>query len=272
MHQYANKYVRISDISAYLICPRLAYFRRRREGRAPSPEVVRSAIFKELSRSLAGVLAADDPEALLRSNAEVACGDAEIVYGLDAGPVLEEVIGLAGDVIEGLLIESERVGRERLLALLDPWERAQVIYSDRLRISGSVDRVALVDGARCPVVVGASRPPANGVYAADRLKLAASAMLVEEKYGEPISRGAVEYTCGWRIRETDVRRGDRMALLSARNRVLQMGSAMPAAKRGSWCPACEHREACDVRPSLLGSLFRPMLANDIARSRMETNK
>ncbi len=85
MHEYANKYVRLSDISAYLLCPRLAYFRRRHRSFASSREAVRAAVFKEISRSLAGVMAVDDEETVLRSQIEVACADAEIVYGIPVG-------------------------------------------------------------------------------------------------------------------------------------------------------------------------------------------
>ncbi|MGA9139984.1 MAG: Dna2/Cas4 domain-containing protein [Methanocella sp.] len=218
-------------------------------------EVVRASIFKELSRSLASALTTDDPEATIRTQIEVACNDAEIVYGIPTEPALEEAIGLAGDIIAGLRIESARIGRDRLLATLSPCERSQAIYSDRLRISGHVDRIVMLDKARQPVVICASKSPENGVYAADRLKLAACAMLMEEKFGAAVDRGVVEYMCGWRLRETDIRKYDKMAVLSARNRIMQMGTAMPEARRGTWCTSCQYAGSCDVRPSLVSSLF-----------------
>ncbi len=272
MQDIANKYIRISDISAYLLCPRLPYFRRKHLSFASSPEAVRAAVFKEISRSLPGVFIADDPEATLRSQVEIACRDAEIVYGMPVEEIMDEALGAVGDIVSGLAAETARIGKDRLLALLNPYERGQVIYSDRLRISGSVDRIALLDGARCPVVVCASRPPENGIFAADRLKLAACAMLVEEKYGEPVSHGIVEYVCGWRVREAGIRKSDRMAVLSARNRIVQTGSAMPDARRGTWCVTCQFAESCNVRPTFMSSLFRPMLLDNTALSRNETNK
>lgn len=268
----ANKYVRISDISSYMLCPRLAFFRRRHNGHATSVEIVRAAIFKEISRSLASALATDDPEAVIRSQIEVACSDAEIVYGLPTGPVLEEAVSLARAIIAGLHVESARIGRNRLMAALSPRERSQAIYSDRLRISGSIDRIVLLDDILCPVVICASKPPENGIYVADRLKLTACAMLMEEKYGTAVRRGLVEYVCGWRIRETEIRKYDRMAVLSARNRIAQMGSAMPDARRGTWCVACQFVSSCDVRPSLVSSLFRPVILDSSGQRRQETNK
>jgi CRISPR-associated exonuclease Cas4 len=272
MQTFENKYVRISDISAYHLCPRLAYFRRKHQSFAPSFEVVRAAVFKEISRSLAGIIAGDDEETALRSEIEVACSDAEIVYGIPAEAVLEEATGAVEDILAGLHTEAERLGWDKLLAIINPCERAQIIYSDRLRISGSVDRIVLLDGARCPVVVCASRPPENGIFAADRIRLAACSLLTEEKYGEKVDRGAVEYMCGWRIRETEIRKTDRMAVLSARNRIVQAGSAMPDARRGRWCATCQFADSCNVRPSFKGSLFRPMLLDNTALSRNETNK
>jgi CRISPR-associated exonuclease Cas4 len=272
MHYYANKYVRLSDISAYLLCPRLAYFRRRHRSYASSQVAVRAAVFKEISRSLASVMAADDKENALQSQIEVACADAEIVYGLPVEDILEEANGAVIDIIAGLHAEAARIGRERLLALLNPYERGQIIYSDRLRISGSVDRIALLDGARCPVVVMASRPPENGIFAADRLRLAACALLIEEKYGESVTHGVVEYVCGWRVREADIRKTDRMAVLSARNRIVQAASAMPDARRGAWCATCQFADSCNVKPSFNGSLFRPMLLDNTALSRNRIDK
>ncbi len=272
MQYVANKYVRISDISAYMLCPRLAFFRRRHNGHATSMEIVRSAVFKELSRSLASALTTDDPEATIRSQIEVACRDAEIVYGLPTEPVLAEAIGVAGEIIAGLRIESGRIGRDRLQAMLSPCERSLAIYSDRLHISGYVDRIVMLDNARQPVVICASKPPANGIYAADRLKLAACAMLLEEKYGTPIDRGMVEYVCGWRVRETDIRKYDRMAVLSARNRIVQAGSAMPDARQGAWCVSCQFAGSCKVRPSLVSSLFKAVTFDNNGLSRQETNK
>jgi CRISPR-associated exonuclease Cas4 len=272
MQYVANKYVRISDISAYLLCPRLAYFRRRKGGAEHTVELVRAAVFKELSRSLASALATDDPEAAIRSQIEVACNDAEIVYGLPTGPVLEEAIGLAGDIIEGLHIESGRIGRNKLMTMLSPCERSQAIYSDRLRISGHVDRIVMLDAVRCPVVICASKAPERGIYAADRLKLAACAMLMEEKYGAPVGRGMVEYVCGWRIREADIRKYDRMAVLSARNRIVQAGSALPDARRGTWCVTCQFSPSCDIRPSLVSSLFSHVIFDSSGQRRQETNK
>ncbi len=186
--------------------------------------------------------------------------------------ILEEANGEIAAILAGLHAEAARIGRERLLAMLNPYERGQVIYSDRLRISGSVDRIALLDGARCPVVVCASRPPENGIFAADRLRLAACAMLIEEKYSEPVTHGVVEYVCGWRIREADIRKTDRMAVLSARNRIVQAASAMPDARRGTWCATCQFADSCNVRPSFMGSLFRPMLFDNTALSRNRIDK
>lgn len=272
MHEFANKYVRLSDISAHLLCPRLAYFRRRHRSFASSPEAVRAAVFKEISRSLAGVLRDGDPEAGLRSQVEVACKDAEIVFGLPVEEILEEALGRVGDIIAGLETETARIGGERLLAIINPYERGQIIYSDRLRISGSVDRIALLDDARCPVVVCASRPPENGIFAADRIRLAACALLMEERYGEPVAHGIVEYVCGWRVREAEIRKSDRMAVLSARNRIVQTNSAMPDARRGAWCATCQFADSCNVRPSFMSGLFRPLLPDNTALSRNRIDK
>lgn len=272
MQNYANKYIRLSDISAYMLCPRLAYFRRRRQQIAMSPEMVRAAVFKELSRSLASVIEAGDPETALRTNVEEACVDAEIAYGIPMDRIREEAICGVSDIIAGLHTEAARIGRDRLLAILNPYDKSRIVYSDRLHISGSIDRIIMQEGSRCPVVVCASQPPENGIYAADRIKLAACSLLVEEKYGEAVERGMVEYVCGWRVRETEIRKRDRMAVLSARNRIHQMGSSMPEASRGSWCHGCQYSDACKVKVSFVDSLFGPLLTDSSSPGRARRDK
>jgi CRISPR-associated exonuclease Cas4 len=258
MHFNENKYIRVSDIASYLLCPRLAYFRRRKRDPSLSPEMARSAAFKEVSRCLAAAMADASPGEALRAGIDAACADVELVYGLSAAAVRAEALGLVDDIVSGLRAEEARMGRDRLMALLGSCERKLAFYSDRLYLSGTVDRIALVDGERLPVIVSAYRPPPAGVYAADRVRLAAYAMLVEEKHGS-VERGVVEYVCGWRIREVGVRKRDRLAALSARNRIRQMGSAMPDANRGAWCPGCQYAGSCTVKVAFVDSLFRPLI-------------
>ncbi len=143
------------------------------------------------------------------------------------------------------------------MSVLYPCTTGATIYSDKLRISGTIDKLVMSKGTPIPVIISSSGPPQKGIYASDRIRLAAYTMLISEKYDVPCSAGAVEYVAGWSLRRAEIRYEDKRKALYARNRVMDMDRGrMPGTARGKWCGACGHSDACSVKPSLLSSLFK----------------
>lgn len=260
MHDIANKYVSVSVIASYYLCPRLAYFRSGRWD-GPSDAEVRAGVFKCISYSLSGVVSSAGQEAALGKVISAACADALCIYGpahdktiLLAG---EEIKARAGDIISGLTLEKERRGEPELMRILAPSSAGVAIYSDRLRMSGTIDKAVDFGTGPAPVIISSSAPPENGIYASDRVRLAAYAMLLSEKYGVNCIAGGVEYVPGWCLRTVAVRYEDKRKALYARNRILEaMEGRMPDVSRGNWCGRCSFESTCNVKVSLLDSLFK----------------
>jgi CRISPR-associated exonuclease Cas4 len=256
MHNFANKYVRVSDLSSYMICPRIAFFRVRQDDAGHTAEGVRSEVLQEIAVSLYSIATAVNPAIAMEQVYDRACEDIAAVSGLTVEEVRAMADGYPENIIRGLQEESARLGRERLLKLLKQEETRISLRSDKLRLSGTVNRIASVDSRLMPAVVSSSQPPENGIYKSDRIRLAAYALLISERYGVEVEQGIIEYMGGWCIREAEIRRGDKREALSIRRRIEESGSSMPDARRGKWCEKCTYRSKCTARVSFLDSLFK----------------
>jgi CRISPR-associated exonuclease Cas4 len=260
MHKNENKFVRASEAASFYMCPRLVYFQRRYPNDI-SDAMVRASFFKALSASLPSVLLSSRPEIALEEAIVNACSDSLLIYG----PFYEPAVSNAGlvargkvrNIIAGLQEEKKLMGEVRLTETLSPGCIGLALYSDKLRLSGTIDRVEWGGKIPCPTIISASDPPVAGVYASDRIRLAAYALLIMEKYGVACTSGAVEYVPGWSLRRAEIRYEDKRKALYARNRVLEMDMGrMPEAIKGKWCAHCGHYDACNVKVSLLGRLFK----------------
>lgn len=256
MQNFANKYVRVSDLSSYMICPRLAFFRFRKREDTESPRTVRSELYREISRSCGIALASDNPQEAVRRAICKACKDMPFVCGFSADEARSEMIQQIDCIVAGLNRESERLGKDRLAAMLRPEAERVTLYSDKLRMSGRIDRIIRVDGQYMPVIVSASAPPENGIFRSDRIKLAAYSLLISEKLDQVITRCAMEYMEGWCIRETEIRQTDVREALSVRRRIEEARNAMPDAQRGKWCGGCTYKNSCVARVSFLDKLYK----------------
>ena len=260
MQNNANKFVRVSDIATFYFCSKLTYFNLRRAHELHAPEV-RADIFKALSASLIDALLSGAPEKSLEAAIRVACDDELVIHGEKVADTVEtvrvEAIGLIKDIIAGSLSEKQRLGDQRFGQLLSPISVSESIFSDHLRISGTIDRIVRVDGELIPVVISTSTPPPYGIYGRERVKLAAYSLLLSEKYGESVTNGTVEYITAGQLRETVIRSDDKRKVLYARNRILEMlHGNMPDSRRGEWCKRCIYNDSCTVKVSFLDSLFK----------------
>jgi CRISPR-associated exonuclease Cas4 len=249
MHIIENKLVRVSELSTFYLCPRLVYFERRREPRLTDAEV-RAGVFKSVAYVLPAVKRSPDAGAELLKAIDEACSDCLLIYG--AGferPILQAADELrvqSNEILSGLLKETVSTSSAAL-----------TLYSERLRMSGTIDKVVDTGGIPAPVMISASKAPASGIYASDRIRLAAYAMLLSEKYNVDCREGGVEYVTGWCLRRASIRYEDKRKALYARNRILEMMEGrMPDAKKGKLCGRCEHFDDCGVKVSLLDSLFK----------------
>ncbi len=107
-----------------------------------------------------------------------------LIYDLEPGELqaaLQEANDQIGQLARGL---GEKMD------LLIPFEADVELYSERLGLSGRLDRLA---PGNTPSIIRTGRPPENGIWKRDRLILAGYSLLLGEKGNTKVEWGQVEY-------------------------------------------------------------------------------
>ncbi len=284
--------VKVSDLTRYLICPRLVYFgaKEHHEGMAKGKErgFIESILLKELAFNLHkfyGDRKEDDPEPEAETESETETETeeerakrviADIVDGVER-IYKEELKGVANDFFEEVkedFIRSlsmstnmgnddwlEKVRTENGLSELENaygYEREHAMLSEKLSMSGSVDKLIRTEEEVIPCMIKTGKCPEYSVWKSDRVQLAAYAMLIEEEFGfeTTVKRGFVEYIRNAEFRETQIRRRDRALALQILKRVKRIkGGVFPEKGGYAPCDKCVFAERCETRKTLLSALF-----------------
>ncbi len=276
--------VKVSDLTRYLMCPRLVYFnaKEHHEGMAKGKErgFIESILLKELAFNLHkfyGERKEDDPEPETETEEERAKRIIEdIVDGVER-IYKEELKGVEKDFFEevkedfirslsvGTNMENgdwlEKVRNENELWELENaygYEREHAMFSEKLSMSGSVDKLIRTEEEVIPCMIKTGKCPEYSVWKSDRVQLAAYAMLIEEEFGfeTTVKRGFVEYIRNAESRETQIRRRDRALALQILKRVKRIKEGVFPEKGGNApCDKCVFAERCETRKTLLSALF-----------------
>nr|QNT35665.1 hypothetical protein GNCGGNMO_00027 [uncultured Methanosarcinales archaeon] len=261
--------VLVSDLVTYLRCPRLVYFRSRHNDREPAEReadtrYLAHLLSKELALTYhrAAAIASEDVPEALRIELDRIVNDLSVVYRAELAGVDRSMIWDAAESIDtgaiGLRIADviRETGRDELLARITPCAVEYVIYSDVLGIAGSPDKLVRVGDRVLPYMIRTGEKPENGVWKPDRLQITAYAMLVEERFGQVVKYGFVEYARFFEIREVVIRPRDRRRVLELRNRVRMIkGGRMPDSVQGSPCELCVFEEDCVAKRSLASKFW-----------------
>lgn len=280
--------VKVSDLTRYLMCPRLVYFSAKEhlEGMAKGKErgFIESILLKELAFNLHkfyGERKEDDsepePEAESETEEERAkriIGD--IVDGVERiykeelkGVEVEFFEEVKKDFICSLSMSTnmengdwlEKVRTENELWVLENaygYEREHAMLSENLSMSGSVDKLIRTEEEVIPCMIKTGKCPVYSVWKSDRVQLAAYAMLIEEEFGfeTTVKRGFVEYIRNAESRETQIRRRDRALALQILKRVKRIkGGVFPEKGGNAPCDKCVFAEMCETKKTLLSTLF-----------------
>lgn len=173
MHQT----VRISDISLYLRCPRLVYFDSL--GKLPRFSSAKQILMRSLALSL---LQKDDLEGQLREALGRLEVELPLIYDLEPGE-LQAALNEADEEI-GSMVNGLKGWMDQLI----PFEAEVELYSEKLGLSGRLDRLAQGD---TPSIIRTGRPPENGIWKRDRLMLAGYSLLLGEKENIKVDWGQV---------------------------------------------------------------------------------
>jgi CRISPR-associated exonuclease Cas4 len=208
------KHVTISDLVRVRICPVRYYYERD----DPFEESDRYAVCKQLSYHLGDPL-----------DAEVIWAETQVVR-----PKIDESLREFLDLCITACNKST----------WQPAEETDVrIHSEKQGISGMIDRIA-PDGSFSIVRAAGAMP--FGTFAADRLRVAAIALCLEEMTGEVVKGGHVEYIPDGVSRFHAVQPRDRRQLIATLHKIRSIHDGdIPVHPLNAPCVRCKYREKCD---------------------------
>jgi len=204
----------ISDLGRVHACP-VRYYYERNE---PIHESERYVVCKQISYHLGKPL---DPELIWK---EV------LAVSPSIDPALRELLDLS-------LAACNKSGWK-------PAVQTDVkVISDKHMIAGMVDRITS-DGAFS--IIRASGAMPFGVYAADRLRIAAVAFCLEEMTGKEVSGGHVEYIPDGVSRFHEVQPRDRRQVIASLHKIRSIyDGEMPELPLNAPCTRCKYKEKCE---------------------------
>ena len=117
------------------------------------------------------------------------------------------------------------------------------VVSEKQGMAGMIDRIA-PDGSFSIVRAAGAMP--FGTYAADRLRVAAIALCLEEMSGKEVTGGHVEYIPDGVSRFHAVQPRDRRQLLTTLHRIRAIHAGeLPQHPLNAPCNRCKYREKCE---------------------------
>lgn len=259
-------HIRVSDISNYLKCPRQVYYTYK-ESRPVNPitsAYVESLLIREMARSYADVVRSGDRDDALQELLDVAAHQLTTIYREELRDIDEEMLLDAVEVVRshlegircGILESVERLGSNRLVELLTSHDTEPVLYSKKFSLSGSPDRLIMVDDVPGLSIIRTGRAPESGIWKNDRIRLTALSILMEEEYDCVVSSGTVEYARYGIVRNTKIKRSDRRKVLVLAGRIRKiMDGRLPHRPDDAPCDYCSYAELCQVTPTLASKFF-----------------
>jgi CRISPR-associated exonuclease Cas4 len=179
----------------------------------------------------------------------------------DRYPVCKQLSYHLGDPLDAEVIWAEtQVVRPKIAASLrefldlcitacnrSTWQPAEEtdvrVHSEKQGIAGMIDRIA-PDGSFSIVRAAGAMP--FGTYAADRLRVAAIALCLEEMTGKEVQGGHVEYIPDGVSRFHAVQPRDRRQLIATLHRIRSIHDGnIPVHPLNAPCKRCTYQEKCD---------------------------
>ena len=143
-----------------------------------------------------------------------------------------------------------------LVRALYGMELEPVLYGPKMKVSGMPAGMVNFEGSPVPVIIKTGKCPEYGIWADDRLHLAAFSMLVQEVHNRPIDSGIVIYSRSGCIRPSKIRANDRRQVLGVCSNIKKIKEGfLPERKQTPLCNDCEFLESCDVKSSLASKFF-----------------
>ncbi len=160
------------------------------------------------------------------------------------------------DIVAGIENLIDALGRDVLLQRITPWEKEYQMHSDHFDMSGRPDKLVLIDGEIIPSIIKTGNKPEYGAWKDERIQLAAYALLIEETFNCPVSRGLIEYARHGEFRDVGIKQADKKMALRIKDRTQKViDGTLPGKPRKVLCESCVFIDLCNVKKSLLSRLF-----------------
>jgi len=268
--------IKVSDLTHYMLCPRLVYFSARgyeqpKMAKGKERSVIEHILLKELGFNMHKVWGSSEDEG--RTCEKLGEEDLkrvieDIVDGVD-WIYKEELKDVEKDFLKAVKtdfvcsIETpewlSKIKKETPLAELERYygyEREHTMVSERLNMSGSVDKLIRTEEEVIPCLIKTGKCPEYGVWKSDRMQLAAYALLIEEEFETTVPRGFVEYIRNAEVREVHIKKKDRALVLQLLKRVKKIkGGVFPEKGENAPCDSCFFLELCETKKTLLSKLL-----------------
>ena len=266
-----NLEITVSDLLLYLNCPRKVYFVNR--GFKLVQEINSSRIEKMLLKELSLTypesmkkcsLNADNLCKELEANLAQMCIDLPLLFPGELEGVGKEIFDEAEmrarskipEIANNLLRAIEDYGEEPMLAALSPIKTEPFLSSEKLNLKGVPSKMVNFEGLQVPSILRPGSCPDQGVWASDRIHVAALILILEAESGKELPFAFVEYVSSGVLRKVIIRSSDRREVLQIYRRVEKIKSGlMPERKEEKFCKECNFLEQCISSPSLMSKYF-----------------
>jgi len=266
-----NQEINVSDLLLYINCPRKVYFVSR--GFELFPEIDESRleriILKELSLAYPEIvkkcsLNADSLTKELEINLSQTCKDLPLLFPGEMADVENGIFDEAQvrarakipEIANNLFRAVEEYGKEPMLAALTPVKLEPFLSSEELNLKGVPSKLVCFEGEEVPSILKPGNCPEMGVWASDRLHVAALAMLLETQKEKEIPFAFVEYVSFGLLRRVIIRSSDRREVLQICRRVQKIKEGLlPEKKEEKFCKECNFSEQCISNSSLMSKFF-----------------
>lgn len=261
----------VSDIALYLKCPRKVYYSKRSQKKRTNDDVsyVEHLFLKEFGLRYPQLLEhfsskADGMIDTIQSVFNEIHVELNIIYASELEGVSESTILEAIDNLQACIEDvSCNMGEMLkdthsmpLVRALYGMELEPVLYGPKMKVSGIPAGMVNFEGSPAPVIIKTGKCPEYGIWADDRLHLAAFSMLVQDIHNMPIEGGIVIYSRSGCIRPSKIRANDRRQVLGVCSNIKKIKEGfLPERKQTPLCGDCEFLESCDVKSSLASKFF-----------------
>lgn len=251
-----NPYVRVSEISQYLICPRQVYYTSK--GHEPQIDIDRfldNLLWKEITRNIFEIPSADiEAQDELNKRIDEIMENVLLIYKNELKNVSSDKI----NVIKTEFISNVDLNLIKRLksSKISPYEVDCELNYAKIGLVGCLDSLVKNEEEFYPYLVKTGNSPDFGVWKSDRLCLTAYAILIEESFDTIVKKGLIEYTRIGEVREVQLRSYDRRKVLALINKIRKIKrGALPERVGRKACDSCVFKEMCKVERSLLSKFF-----------------